>query len=51
MISPYYKATPKGYVLTYRTPPNVDPSRQLPVYRVVNEFMNLPEREDGLEEL
>ena len=43
MKSPYYKSTPKGYVLTYRTPPKyTDNSKQLPVYRVVNEFMNLP---------
>ena len=42
MKSPYYKVTPKGYVLTYQnTPLNTDPSKQLPVYRVVNEFMNL----------
>ena len=46
MISPYYKATPKGYTLTYRTPPKADLSKQLQVYRVVNEFMNLPDREE-----
>lgn len=45
MEAPYYKSTPRGYVLTYRTPPtHIDPSRQLPVYRVVNEFMNLEDR-------
>lgn len=47
MEAAYYKSSAKGYVLTHRTPPNVNHSRQLPVYRVVNEFMNL---EDRLEE-
>ena len=42
MQAPYYKTTPRGYVLTYKTPPpTTEHARQLPVYRVVNEFMNI----------
>ena len=46
MKSPYYKVTPKGYILTHQNAPaGTDPSKQLPVYRVVSEFMNLTETE------
>ena len=49
MKSPDYKLTPKGYVLTYTdTPLNSDPSKQLPIYRIVSEFMNLPEQEEPI---
>jgi hypothetical protein len=42
MEAPYYKSTSQGYVLTHQVPPsNIDHSRRIPVYRVVNEFMNL----------
>ena len=47
MEAPYYKATPQGYVLTHRTPPpSADYSKQLPVYRVVSEFMNLEDQKE-----
>jgi hypothetical protein len=42
MRSLYYKVCPSGYQKTYLSPPpNINHEKRLPVYRVVNEFMNL----------
>jgi hypothetical protein len=44
MQSPYYKVTPRGYSLTYKdSPVESGSAKRLPVYRVVSQFMNLPD--------
>ena len=45
MSSIYFQITSSGYKRSDRQPPlSVDKTKQLPVYRTVNEFMNLPDK-------
>ena len=45
MSSIYFQITSSGYRRTDRQPPsNTQNNRHLPVYRTVNEFMDLPNK-------